>query len=79
MGDSQTGGAFQFFQTEGFVYSVRTTGRYVTDNEELIRRTRLQLAQNEVDNFVTNMLDLGFKQDELVKQLDDFLKGVSYE
>ena len=51
----------------------------MTDNEELIRRTRLQLAQNEVDNFVTNMLDLGFKQDELVRQLDDFLKGVSYE
>ena len=71
--------ALSDLETEGFVYSVRTTGRYVTDNEELIRRTRLQLAQNEVDNFVTNMLDLGFKQDELVKQLDDFLKGVSYE
>ena len=71
--------ALSDLETEGFVYSVRTTGRYVTDNEELIRRTRLQLAQNEVDNFVKNMLDLGFKQDELVKQLDDFLKGVSYE
>ena len=30
-------------------------------------------------NTVQRALSLGFKQDELVKQLDDFLKGVSYE
>ena len=31
-------------ETEGFVYSVRTTGRFVTDNVDLIQRTRVELA-----------------------------------
>lgn len=71
--------ALSDLETEGFVYSVRTTGRFVTDNQELISQTRLHLAQKELENFVTNMLDLGFNQDELTHQLDDYLKGVSYE
>lgn len=71
--------ALSDLETEGFVYSVRTTGRFVTDNHELIRKTRLQLAQEELENFVNNMLDLGFTQDELVQQLDAYLKGDFHE
>lgn len=67
--------AFADLETEGFVYSMRTTGRFVTDNAELIAQTQLELAKQELDNFVTNMLDLGFSQDELTQQLADYLKG----
>ena len=65
-------------ETEGFVYSVRTTGRFVTDNVDLIQRTRVELAQNELETFVSNMLNLGFEESELVAQLEGFLKGDSY-
>lgn len=71
--------ALSDLETEGFVYSVRTTGRFVTDNQELITQTRLKLAQQELATFVKNMLNLGFRQDELNQQLDDYLKGVTYE
>lgn len=71
--------ALSDLETEGFVYSVRTTGRFVTDNQELIRQTRLQLAEKELDNFVTNMLDLGFAQEELTTQLTAYLKGDQYD
>ncbi|MDG3132447.1 GntR family transcriptional regulator [Streptococcus suis] len=71
--------ALSDLETEGFVYSVRTTGRFVTDNQELITQTRLKLAQQELATFVKNMLNLGFRQDELNQQLDDCLKGVTYE
>lgn len=71
--------ALSDLEDEGFVYSVRTTGRFVTDNAELISQTRIELAQQELDNFVTNMLDLGFAADELTEQLDNYLKGASYE
>ncbi|MBO4107972.1 GntR family transcriptional regulator [Streptococcus suis] len=67
--------ALSDLESEGFVYSVRTTGRFVTDNLELIQETRQALAQTELENFVTNMVDLGFGQDQLVQQLDDYLKG----
>ena len=70
--------ALSDLETEGFVYSVRTTGRFVTDNVELIRKTRVELAQKELDSFVTNMLDLGFEKIDLVVQLEEFLKGEPY-
>ncbi|TCD46457.1 GntR family transcriptional regulator [Streptococcus sp. X16XC17] len=67
--------ALSDLETEGFVYSMRTTGRFVTDNHELIRQTRVQLAQDELKNFVDNMLKLGFEKEELAKQVDRYLKG----
>ena len=70
--------ALSDLETEGFVYSVRTTGRFVTDTVDLIQRTRVELAQNELDTFVSNMLNLGFEESELVAQLEGFLKGDSY-
>ncbi|MHC5879245.1 GntR family transcriptional regulator, partial [Streptococcus pyogenes] len=39
--------ALSDLETEGFVYSVRTTGRFVTDNSNLINQTRVELAQKE--------------------------------
>ena len=70
--------ALSDLEAEGFVYSVRTTGRFVTDNVDLIQRTRVELAQNELETFVSNMLNLGFEESELVAQLEGFLKGDSY-
>ena len=70
--------ALSDLETEGFVYSVRTTGRFVTDNVDLIQRTRVELAQNELETFVSNMLNLGFEESELVAQLEGFLKGDTY-
>ena len=70
--------ALSDLEVEGFVYSVRTTGRFVTDNVELIQKTRVELAQQELDSFVTNMLNLGFEKIDLVAQLEEFLKGEPY-
>lgn len=70
--------ALSDLEVEGFVYSVRTTGRFVTDNVDLIQRTRVELAQNELETFVSNMLNLGFEKIDLVAQLEEFLKGEPY-
>ncbi len=67
--------ALSDLESEGFVYSVRTTGRFVTDNLKLIQQTRVSLAKDKLESFVTNMLNLGFKQEELVQQLENYLKG----
>lgn len=71
--------ALSDLETEGFVYSVRTTGRFVTDNSNLINQTRVELAQKELSNFVSNMLDLGFEKVDLVNQLDRYLNGEKHE
>lgn len=67
--------ALSDLEREGFVYSVRTTGRYVTDNPQLIQETRTALAQHELSSFITNMKNLGFKIDDIIPTLSDYIKG----
>ncbi|MDQ0221670.1 GntR family transcriptional regulator [Streptococcus moroccensis] len=67
--------ALSDLENQGFVYSRRTSGRFVTDNQELITVTRHTLAQEELSNFVTNMGNLGFKDNEIIPELESFLGG----
>ncbi len=57
-------------ETEGLISSVRTTGKYVTDNVGLIENYKRKLAVKELVAFVGKMKDLGFKVEE-IKQLVD--------
>ena len=47
-------------EREGFVYSKRTSGRFVTDNEELIKSMKEELAGEEIKNLKKNLERLGF-------------------
>ena len=46
---------------EGLVYSARTSGRFVTEDEKLINQKRHEIAQNLIKNFVTEMSAIGFQ------------------
>ncbi|MGT2887260.1 GntR family transcriptional regulator [Streptococcus didelphis] len=66
--------AFTELEREGIVYSQRTAGRYVTDDQNLIAQKRRELAESELESFVKNMLKMGFEQDEILPVLEAFLK-----
>lgn len=66
--------ALSDLETEGLVYAQRTTGRFVTDNIELIKQTRIELAQQELENFTQNMLNLGFSKEELSDLIANYVK-----
>lgn len=57
-------------ETEGLISSVRTTGKYVTDDVGLIENYKRKLAVKELGTFVKKMKDLGYKVEE-IKQLVD--------
>lgn len=59
---------------EGIVYSQRTAGRFVTDNQELIARKRRELAINEFKSFISNMIKIGFERSEIIPVLSTFLE-----
>lgn len=69
--------AFTELEREGMVYSQRTSGRYVTENTDLIAEKRLEVAQLELANFVTNMLKMGFSEADIIPELKRFLKESS--
>ena len=49
-------------------------GNFVTEDTELLSKTKQSLINNELDEFVQNMEKLGVKQDELVSTLTDYLE-----
>ncbi|HEL0245984.1 GntR family transcriptional regulator [Streptococcus equi] len=66
--------AFTELEREGMVYSQRTAGRFVTDNQELIARKRRELAINELKSFISNMIKMGFERSEIIPVLSTFLE-----
>ncbi len=66
--------AFTELEREGMVYSQRTAGRFVTDDQKLIARKRRELAISELESFITNMTKMGFSHTEIIPVLTSFLK-----
>lgn len=48
----------------GLVYSQRTSGRFITQDEGMIRGLKQQLAQEQAADFLDRMADLGFTGEE---------------
>lgn len=67
--------ALSELERSGLVYSHRTSGRFITDDQPLIRKMREELAGECVRQFLAQMQDLGFEDNETVEMLEKTLKG----
>lgn len=65
--------AFSELEREGMVYAQRTSGRFVTDDKELIVQKRNELAELELKNFVDNMTKIGFSIKEILSILNTYI------
>lgn len=68
--------ALSNLEREGFVYTKRTAGRFVTEDLDLIRQSRKQLSVEQLQQFVTVMVEFGYKKEELPIVLRDYIEGV---
>lgn len=66
--------AFQELEKEGLVYSARTSGRFVTEDEKLIDQKRHEIAQSLMKNFVTEMTAIGFSSPEIKTIITDYIE-----
>ena len=51
----------------GLVYSQRTAGRFVTEDEERIRRLREEMAGDLAKQFLAGMKQLGFAREDILE------------
>lgn len=56
-------------ERDGLVYSQRTAGRFVTEDEAVIRAAKGSLAQQHIKRFLAAMEDLGYSREEIVSLL----------
>ena len=53
-------------EREELVFAKRTSGRFVTDNEEKIKSMREEVANKEIKNLKVNLERLGFTKEEII-------------
>jgi DNA-binding transcriptional regulator YhcF (GntR family) len=56
-------------ERDGLVYSQRTAGRFVTEDQALIESAKRSLAERHIQSFREAMLRLGYRQEELASLL----------
>ena len=57
--------AFTELEREGLVNAQRTSGRYVTEDHEMIEETKKDLARAKIKDFLEAMTRLGYGADEI--------------
>ena len=58
-------------ENEKFIYTKRTNGKYVTEDEELIEKVKKELAQEKVNNYLNSMNNIGISYDLAIKYLQE--------
>ena len=66
---------YQEMERDGVISSKRGTGYYFTEDEKMTDNIRRSLSLESMRRFVEEMLALGLKKKEIIKELDTYMKG----
>lgn len=66
--------AFAELEREGLVYTMRTNGRFITEDQTMIEQLKEQMAISTIAEFLHHMEELGFKKEETIKLVEDAIK-----
>lgn len=58
----------------GLVYTQRTAGRFVTDDQTLIRHIRMELAASHIREFISTMRQFGMNDHEILNLIEEIMK-----
>ena len=61
----------------GLVYSQRTSGRFITEDMNMIRELKSSVAQEKIGEFLTQMQTLGYSNEEILALMNQNMKGDS--
>ena len=61
-------------EQKGLLYSQRTSGRFVTEDQEMIEEIKKSLAKEQIIAFVENMRQLGFNNEDILAQVQKIVK-----
>lgn len=61
-------------EEHGLLCTIRTSGKFVTDDSNMIKQTKSKLAQEQVQEFLSKMVELGFEQKEILSIITTMLE-----
>ena len=71
--------ALQELEREGLMFSQRTSGRFVTEDTEMIEDAKRTLAKRHIMAFIQQMQALGYTRQEIVALLEESERGEEHD
>lgn len=68
--------AYQELEREGITYTQRGMGTFVSEDEEMIRKLKKEMAEETIELFIKGMKSLGFTGSEILEIIEEKIKGV---
>ena len=69
--------ALSELERSGLVYSQRTSGRFITEDESMLKQLKTELAARHIRDFFEKMEQLGFPQEETLALVKEAVKEES--
>lgn len=66
--------ALSDLERDGLVYTQRTSGRFVTEDESMIQQAKMALAAEQIDLFLKKMAGIGFTREEALALIEKKVK-----
>ena len=66
---------YQEMERDGIISSKRGTGYYFTEDTKMTENIRRSLTAESVQRFVDEMSSLGLKKNEIIEELETYMKG----
>ena len=66
--------ALSELERSGLVYSQRTSGRFITEDETMLKQLKSQLAEEHICDFFEKMRQLGFQTEETLALIQETVK-----
>lgn len=57
-------------EEDGLLYTNRTSGRFVTEDAQIVQQTKNRLAKNQVNEFLEKMKKLGMGKEEIMMTIE---------
>lgn len=62
-------------ERSGLVYTQRTSGRFITEDQNMIEQLKKEHAKQTIDAFLLNMKRIGYSKEETLEMMSEAVKG----
>lgn len=59
----------------GLLFTNRTSGRFITEDNAMIQEIKKELAKENIENFLKNMKKIGYDKNQTAELIINFKKG----
>ena len=66
--------ALSELERTGLIFSQRTNGRFITEDIDMIKNLKNNLAQEQIEIFLNNMEKIGYNKDETIELIQNCKK-----